>query len=271
MAKAASNKKNNGSPRGYSGETYMLLRLSGVLLCAMGLVVFLAVVMQFKNTVCDSLRTVCMGLAGMASIGLPVLFIWGGVLLLGSGKANRHVRTYLLVLLLFVLLCGVAELTVYTGPASQHRQLLDYIQIQQNSSLGYAEFIEKAYQWNTRYSYVGGGAVGLLAAWPFWKLLGSIPAAVLLVLGCIADCCLLLHVQPKAVADKLKALHEKHQRRAADKKQQRDAEHAEWQRQKDEQERLKADQENQNGTPDPGRQPVDNGSRDWEPFARSSQ
>ena len=196
----------------------------------MGIMVLLAVVLLMQGDMFKALRALCFGAAGMTAVALPVVLIWGGVLLMLARKARTHARPYLLAALLYLLAAGVAELVVTTG--SPALPLLDYMQRLNSYAIGYGDYLTRGYEWNMTVSYAGGGAIGMLTAWPLWRLLGSVPAIVVLALGILTDLGFLFHVKPKKLLERLKAVTDGMKRRGAEKKRQREEERKRWEEQK---------------------------------------
>lgn len=256
MAQTNEKKKGQKAPRSYSGETFMVLKFSGAVLCGMGIMVILAVILLMKGDVFKAIRAVCFGTAGMTAVALPVILCWGGILLLNIQKAKTHVRPFLLATVLYLLAAGIAELIVTTG--NPRLSLLDFFQRQDSYAISFGDYLQRGYEWNMTISYAGGGAVGMLTAWPLWRLLGAVPAVIVLVAGILMDAAMLLHVKPKRVLDKLKAMSKKHQAKAAERKARKEADRKQWEEEKARQEKLSVKAQ-------PSADPNDVSS-DWERF-----
>ena len=66
----------------YTSDRMVAHLIVGLLLVALGVMIFLANALGMTGDVFDSLRQVSRGLCGVIAIALPVIPIWGGVLLM---------------------------------------------------------------------------------------------------------------------------------------------------------------------------------------------
>ena len=79
----------------YSADSLALRIFFGVALAALGVVIFLAVDLNFNGQVFPQLRQVCFGLTGGLSYLLAILPIWAGALLIISSQRQAPVRPML--------------------------------------------------------------------------------------------------------------------------------------------------------------------------------
>ena len=89
----------------YTSDRMVAHLIVGLLLVALGVMIFLANALGMTGDVFDSLRQVSRGLCGVIAIALPVIPIWGGVLLMIGIQRKPSVRPFLLAILLLVLIC----------------------------------------------------------------------------------------------------------------------------------------------------------------------
>ena len=99
----------------YSADTMALHLVGGLLLIALGLLIFLSVVTGISGDVFAGMRQVCYGLAGSLAFLLPVFPIWGGALVFYSAYRKPPLRAFLLAALLYFLLLAALHLVSTSG------------------------------------------------------------------------------------------------------------------------------------------------------------
>ena len=72
------NKKAKRTPA-YSTDTMVVCMIFGLLLVALGVLIFLANALGMAGDVFDGLRTFSRGLCGVMAVGLSVIPAWGGL------------------------------------------------------------------------------------------------------------------------------------------------------------------------------------------------
>ena len=179
----AKNSKNN-KPRkaqAYSADSMALHLVGGLVLVALGVMIFLAVAVNMTGDVFAGMRQVCHGLAGGLAFLLPVLPIWGGILVILSTQRKPPLRAYILYTVLFFLVLAVVTLFSRIGSSS----LMDYFKANnQNRSAApaaYDLFLARAYELGALKA-ASGGLFGMLLAWPLWMALGAIGGGIVAVL-----------------------------------------------------------------------------------------
>ena len=83
--------------RSYSADAMLVRMVGGLLLIALGVMIFLAVVLSMAGDVFAGMRQICHGLAGGLAFLLPVLPIWGGVLVIVSIQRKPRLRPVALI------------------------------------------------------------------------------------------------------------------------------------------------------------------------------
>ena len=214
MTKHKPTKKAKRMPN-YSSDSLIIHLVIGLLLIALGVLIFLAVVIRMSGDIFSGLRSVCFGLTGSLTVLLAVFPFWAGVLVIWASQRRAPVLPFLLGLGLYMLALACANLFTFTGVPSQ--SLLDYFCTTSNFSSAYDLFLAKAYAFGTDHQ-VGGGLLGMIPAWPLWKLAGPIPAGVICILLAIVDFLFLIRFDAAGTFQKLKA-HDA-ARRAQDQQQQ---------------------------------------------------
>ena len=197
------NKKAKRTPA-YSTDTMVVCMIFGLLLVALGVLIFLANALGMAGDVFDGLRTFSRGLCGVMAVGLSVIPAWGGVMLMISIQRKPPMRPFLWATLILVLLCAATTLLTFYGSFST--SLTDYLQ----SSIQAAHvadtmpaYLTRAFTYGSR-GNVGGGLIGMVIAWPLWKLVGAIFGGVIAIIGIIVSFCFLIRLDVKGIARKAK-------------------------------------------------------------------
>ncbi len=176
MAQTKKNKPRKA--QAYSADSMALYLIGGLVLVALGVMIFLAVVVNMAGDVFAGLRQVCSGLAGGLAFVLPVLPIWGGVLVMLATQRKAPVRPYVFFLLLFLLLLAGVTLFSRYGTST----LMDYYFTDNHSRSAspgaYDLFLARAYEMGAQRS-TSGGVLGMLLAWPLWKLAGPVGGGII--------------------------------------------------------------------------------------------
>ncbi|MDO4838117.1 MAG: DNA translocase FtsK [Clostridia bacterium] len=198
MAQQKKNNRSKPSPK-YSAGTLELRFVIGLILVALGVLVFLAAGLQLKGSAFDSIRALFCGLCGGLTVLFPIIPIWGGVLMILSTQKKTSPRELLLVSGLYLGLAACLTLVMHTAYNGQNMSLMDYLlnlnATKYNPADSYQLFLSRG--WELGRKGTGGGGLGMLLAWPIWKTVGIVPGVILLVLLCIGDGLLLFRVDVK--------------------------------------------------------------------------
>ncbi len=187
----------------YSAETAAMQTILAMLLIALGVMGFLAVGLRMQGDVFAMIREVCYGLAGAIAIALPALPVWLGILLLVQTKRRASPRVFLLCAVLF-LLAG-AMLTLLTSTGNPALALPDYFWAQAKpADRGFVWLVRRSYTFSASRS-AGGGALGMILAYPLWRLIGPMGASAVAVLLAAALLLVLFRFNPIKAIWKLKA------------------------------------------------------------------
>ena len=254
-------KGKSGPAPAYTSDAMVAHLAIGLLLLTLGVVIFLAVGLNLAGDVFAGLRQVCYGLMGGLAFLFPILPLWGGGLVMYATQRKAPLRPFVLVCVLYLLALTLANLIAITGnPAVP---LLDYLmsQNQLRASIAVPDafdvMLARSFEISAQ-SHMGGGLLGMLLAWPLWKMTGVILAAVVTCLMIIADVLVLIRFNPQWVLARLRESGE--QRRAREEQEQRRLREQElaWQRQQELAARAAAAQQRQQSmTPPPA--PADPG------------
>ena len=218
--------------RSYSADAMLVRMVGGLLLIALGVMIFLAVVLSMAGDVFAGMRQICHGLAGGLAFLLPVLPIWGGVLVIVSIQRKPRLRPLALFALLLILVLTAANLFSYSGsPAVPLMQYFHTInQSRSATPAAFDLFLARAYEMGAR-SGMGGGLLGMLLAWPLWQLAGVLPAAIITCLLAVGDFLLLIQLDFKKLFGRVRARQDQRHARQEEQQQLQRAQELEWQRQ----------------------------------------
>ena len=169
----------------YSADMLALRYIGGLVLTALGVMMFLAVEMNMAGNIFDALRQICYGLTGGLAAVLPVLPVWGGVLVIWSSQRKAPVKPFVYAVLAFLALCAFVVLVTRVG-----RDRTEFLAELAGASDGsWGGVIQRGYIRSIQLGQ-SGGALGVMLAYPFRSLLGTIlGAALVLLLGVL---CVLL-------------------------------------------------------------------------------
>ena len=173
----------------YSADTMALRYMGGLALIALGVMVFMAVVLRMQGEVFGGLRQVCCGISGSLAAVLPVLLLWGGVLVIWSAQRQAPVRPWVFALLSFIGICTFVMLISPGGMDSLDR-----------TGRTYGGVIGTAYT-NCSRTGSGGGALGVMLGWPLWKPLGQALAIVIIFLATLFCLLMMVNLTPRRIKE----------------------------------------------------------------------
>lgn len=211
MAPKKKPKKATRAPA-YSADTMALHLAGGLLLIALGVLIFLSVVMGMAGDVFAGMRQISHGLAGSLAWLLPLFPVWGGVLIILSTYRKTPLRTFLLALLLYLLVLTSLNLISRIGSTS----LMQYF-AQQNYNKGqtptaFDAYLARSYEMGVK-GYAGG-VLGMLLAWPLYRLIGSAMfCGVICILGALVDVVFLIRLDVPGIIQQLRGKADARQRR----------------------------------------------------------
>lgn len=194
-------KKKRRSAYSLDSQTFRLL--GGLILIAFGTLIFLSVVIQLSGMMFEAFRTVSGGLCGILCFLLPVFPIWGGVLLMMSGKKQPDWKTFVLAAVVYMLLMTMFNLFSYTSGGGQSRlPLMNYF-YQHSIDGSFPSMLGEAYTFSgTSFTPRAGGLLGMLIAWPLWRLMGPVFSGILCLIATLAILPFLLHLNLPQLRDR---------------------------------------------------------------------
>lgn len=155
-----------------------------------------------------ALKNLALGLGGVLYPLVPALAIWLGALLCISARHYVSMRSFSLGFALF--LSFGAFLTLVTS-ITGFGTLMDYIH-NMNTHLkpvaepaSFGSFMARAFeQYDKKLNPLpGGGALGMLVAFPVWRFLGQVGGLVFLALGILALAAALLGINPARIYQRM--------------------------------------------------------------------
>ncbi len=177
---------------GWTAESFFARAFFGVLLCACGAMVLLAVGFQLDSPAFGMTRSIAYGTAGALSLLFALLLIWGGVLLVVSASRKPPVRPFLIALPFFLLLEAflIMVTLVTTGLNSTPVPLMEHLWPNNQLSPSWWQMIVQSYNYGVNTGGYGGGAIGMLLGYPLYRIQGHVVAAV--IAGVLMAVCLVL-------------------------------------------------------------------------------
>ena len=186
--------KSNKRQPVYSADALALRYLAGLALIALGVMMFLAVEMRMAGNIFDTLRQVCYGLTGGLAVVLPVLPVWAGVLVIWSSQRKAPVRPFVFTALAYLALCAFVVLVTRIGSE-------EYLHALARSSDGsWSGVIRQGYAQSVQLRG-SGGTLGILLAFPFWNLVGTVLGAVVVFLLLLVCVLLIFNLTPGRIRD----------------------------------------------------------------------
>lgn len=170
-------KKKSAAPA-TTGRGAALFIALGIALITLGIAwLFSLFLLNTGSTILTQLRQALVKLCGTFCYMLPVLMIWGGVMLLVSTRHRVSLRNFVLVFSLFIM---VLALTPLIGISADHSPYMDYVASQNTKKsiydpTGYSAYLYHELEENNK----AGGLIGMLIAYPLWKLFTQIGATLL--------------------------------------------------------------------------------------------
>ena len=137
------------------------------------LLFYIAVAAPQQGTAMGAIRDVMRGLGGSLSVALPLVFAWAGVLCILAVR-GKNPPVWKMILDLAMVLALFAAVHVFFA---------ERIRLERMTISGFTNFVSKSYGYGK-----GGGALGALLAWPFYRYLGvagGFIAAMVLILLCL--------------------------------------------------------------------------------------
>ncbi len=181
-----------------------LMLTLGILVLTFGIALMMGVFAQTTSISLSVLKSTAIGLGGIFHQALPFFLVWLGAQLCVSSKRTVSFRLVLLGFAFYI--CLLAFVTIITS-VKGYGSLMDYIQNLNLNFMGYQDsgsmgaYLSSAFrQFGGRIDPMpGGGLLGMLLAYPFWRMLGIAGTVTLLVLTLLILFFLMIRVNPVAL------------------------------------------------------------------------
>lgn len=187
MAQKGSNKRKQAPV--YSADTMALRYLAGLVLIALGAMIFMAVELAMQGKIFEGLRRICFGLCGMLAYVLPVLPLWAGGLMIWSTQRKPPVKPWIYAVLALIGICAfimIGAMEHLTKPGDNWGTVIRRTYEDSSARL------ERA---------AGGGAAGTILAWPLWKYLGAVLGTVIVFLLTAFSLLMAMNLSPSRIRD----------------------------------------------------------------------
>ena len=202
----------------YSSDVMALRYIAGLLLAAIGVLIFMAVDLGMghpgESSFFSWLREFSCGLSGSLAYILAAIPLWAGVLVIWSTQRKAPVRPWIFALLSFIGMCTFIMLI--SGRAMT--------QLNEQGNGSWSGVIGSAYD-NCSRTESGGGALGVILGWLLWKLIPIEWLCAVVIFLATAFCLLMMvDLTPAHIRDLITG-------QAADRRSRKDSEQAQAQSQ----------------------------------------
>ena len=208
MSQSTKPKQGKRTPS-YSANSMVACLIVGLVLIALGLLLFISAVTRLEGDIFRLLRLFAGGMAGTLGFLLPVVPVWGGVLLIMCTQRKPPLRPFLFSCLLVLLLCTTVTLLTYIrSGVSLMENIRADVAADGIGGDSYPAFLVDAFEYGSGARRndgrsIGGGLLGMLLSWPLWKGLGNIFGSILTILGAIGSFLLLIRLDFRGIAARI--------------------------------------------------------------------
>lgn len=231
MAQQAKKRTTGKKAPQYSSNTVALRFGGGLLLVALGGLMFMAVAMNVEGSVFDMMRGFTYGLAGDLAFLLPVIPVWGGVITMLSAQKKAPLRVFVMVTALYLLVLTAVTLSTQTLGSRGTTSLMDYFletNMQRYTNAGdYDVFLARGFELGRDHHH-GGGLIGMLLAWPLWRLMGAIPGFLVALVLILGDALLLFRKELLKLVEYVRRRNEEQRRRSEEEQARLRAREMQW-------------------------------------------
>ncbi|MBE5782670.1 MAG: DUF87 domain-containing protein [Clostridiales bacterium] len=199
MTAAAAKKKNNAQPAlATTGRGAAFAITLGITLLTLGLAWLISLITQTDSYVLSQLRLSLQGLCGPLCPFFPILLAWGGIKLLVSARHRVSVRDFSMVSAIYLLILAGYTLIALVPQSGTAISYMEFVSKQNYKSMvaGYDSYSAYLYQAYVQSTHGAGGLLGMLLAYPLWRMLGTVGSILLIIVAMIALIFLLLRINP---------------------------------------------------------------------------
>ena len=190
MAQRGSGKRRQAPA--YSADAMAVRYMAGLVLIALGVLIFMAVELGLYGNIFEGLRRLCFGLCGILAYVLPVLPVWAGVLVIWSTQRRAPVRTWLFAFLAFFGLCAFIMIVCGALDWLKQQYIRDWGGVTNAVFADCSERMERA---------MSGGAIGAILAWPLWNYLGAVLGTMIVFVLTVVCILLAMNLTPSRIRD----------------------------------------------------------------------
>ncbi len=211
-----------------TGQGAALSVTLGITLMIVGFLwLFSMMVSPRSSYILDQMSLTLYGLCGPTCPALPVLLVWAGVKLTVSARHKVAARDVLIVAALYWLFLAAQTLLTHVMQGTSSPAYLDYVGSVNFQGIppnhdDYADFLYLAFKLDTK----TGGMLGMLLAYPLWKLLTRIGAIAAVIASIITLVFILFRINPGDIFRKVSDQSEQRRIRREDKQAQVEQEKA---------------------------------------------
>ena len=183
---------------------------AGILSLALGFGLLIGITLQTTAHTVVMFKDMALGLGGALYSFVPFAFLWMGWLLCASARRYVSFRAFLITFMLYMgLLALVTMLTTVTGFGTLMQYIRDANMPVRSVSRpdSYGAYLMRAYQrYNNQLNPLpGGGAMGMLVAFPVWKILGQVGGVIFLCISMIVLLFALFRINPVLLYQRFEA------------------------------------------------------------------
>ena len=174
---------------------------AGIISLALGFGLLIGITLQTTAHTVVMFKDMALGLGGALYSFVPFIFLWMGWLLCASARRYVSFRAFLITFMLYMsLLALVTMLTTVTGFGTLMQYIRDANMPLRNASRpdSYGGYLMRAFQrYNNQLNPLpGGGVMGMLVAFPVWKILGQVGGVIFLCISLIVLLFALFRINP---------------------------------------------------------------------------
>ena len=192
----------------YSADSMVVSLVAGLVLISLGALILLSAALKLDGDIFRLLRTFSYGVTGTLAIALPVVPIWGGVLVIISTQRKPPVRPFVLGCVILLLICTAITLLTFNGSGMSLMDIIQAGAARDGLTDSYPTYLSDGYQYGCAMKrpgyFIGGGWIGMLLAWPLWKGFGAIGGGVIAILLALVAFLFVIRLDVKGIFSGMK-------------------------------------------------------------------
>lgn len=199
MSTAAAKQKKQSQPALVtSGKGAAFSITLGVTLLTLGVAWLLSLITFSGSYVLSELRKALQGLCGPLCGFFPFLLIWGGLKLMISSRHKVSIRDIALISALYLSVLAGYTLIAQVQLNGSNLSYMEFVKNQNYKTMvqgydSFSAFLHQAYLLRTSGA---GGLLGMLLAYPLWRILGIVGGSLFIGICLIALIFILLRMNP---------------------------------------------------------------------------